>query len=139
MRLFITFLVIAVFAATIAFAMVKWDVDDFVGTWEMEHDGWKGTLILKEYAGDCDTSPPMRGTYIAHDGKKYEVDAWARCPGMSPQNKWQHYFIFYIKFSPDHHQKFEGYLYSRNKNMMAGITDYKGTNYGFHAKKVLIK
>jgi hypothetical protein len=139
LRLFITVFVIAIFAATIAFAMMKWDVDDFVGTWEMEHDGWKGTLILKEYDGDCDTSPPMRGTYIAHDGKKYEVDAWARCPGISRQKKWPHYVMFTIKFSPDHHQRFEGYLYSRNKNMMAGITDYKGTNYGFHAKKVQIK
>jgi len=117
-------------------AIAEWDVDDFIGTWQMEHDGWKGTLTLRKHSGDCDTSPPMKGEYIAHDGKKYEVDAWARCPGISRQKKWSHYIRFYIKFSPEHHQTFEGYLYSRNRSMMAGITDYKGTNYGFHAKKI---
>jgi len=32
-------------------------VHEWIGTWDMYHDGWKGTLMIKDSKVDCITSP----------------------------------------------------------------------------------
>lgn len=104
-------------------------VHEWIGTWNMNHDGWRGTLIISDSKVDCVTSAWCHLVLRYRDaqgkqrtGKIDKID----------QN-FQH-MTFYIDF-PNNTQKFDSYLFSWDKQKMAGIAYWTGRTFGFFAIK----
>ena len=91
----------------------------FYGTYNMVHDGWKGTLKLY----------PPESEYIAADGHVYPV--LTRFKG--------HGIIFFIVGLGGENaegtggQKFEGFLMTQTRDAIAGFTWWNRTPFGFYA------
>src|SRR5882724_4754966 len=94
--------------------MADAQISEWVGQYNMNHDGHLGTLLIRDLKLDCATSPwcsllvrytDANGTQFA--GRIERVD----------QNS-QH-MVFVIDF-PGNSQKFDVYLFSWDKNKMAG-------------------
>lgn len=104
----------------------KWE---WFGTYSMNHDGWKGTLSIRETKADC-MSPKwcdMTIRYRTSKGKSYRGHI------TKINNKGQH-MTFYIHF-PHGQQRFDAYLFSWDKRKMSGITYSGGRKFGFYAFK----
>jgi hypothetical protein len=91
--------------------------DAHLGHWKMNHDGWKGDLYLA--AGG--SANAIAGNYQAQDGTWHSVQG-----SISGRN-----FQFQIWFGGYGWQQFSGYLYSWDQGLMAGITWWNGTEFGF--------
>jgi hypothetical protein len=130
MRRFGTFLLIMAWmliCSVTAFADAQ--VHEWIGTWNMNHDGFKGTLIISDSKMDC-ASPPWCALvlkYVDSKGKQWsgKID--------KIDQKFQH-MTFHINF-PGNNQKFDAYLFSWDKNKMAGITYWGGRTFGLFATK----
>jgi hypothetical protein len=91
----------------------------------MNHDGLAGTLkIIKT---DCETTKlcEMAINYVNDKGIKYTGSI------EKIEDKGQH-MIFYLNF-PGNRQKFDAYIFSWDKQKLAGITYWGGRNFGFYA------
>lgn len=102
---------------------------EWLGEWDMNHDGWKGVLRIVGVKADC-MAPEwcdMALSYIdskgtVHKGEIEKIDSKG------------HQMSFYIKF-PNNNQKFEAYLFSWDKRKIAGTTRWNGRTFGFYAIK----
>ncbi|HHL33364.1 MAG TPA: hypothetical protein ENJ30_03265 [Desulfobulbaceae bacterium] len=127
-------------------AKVTSDVEFLRGTWDMDHDGWKGrldiTLIRQhrvEKSGNCGYPVwSFSGTYT-RAGKKYSMkgkiggrDSNNRNPGCKRSD---HKVEFTIDFASNNQQKFVGYITTWTRNVMAGYTWWSKRPFGWHAKK----
>lgn len=104
-------------------------VADVESPWNMNHDGFRGTLIISDSKMDC-ASPPWCALvlkYVDSKGKQWsgKID--------KIDQKFQH-MTFHINF-PGNNQKFDAYLFSWDKNKMAGITYWGGRTFGLFATK----
>ena len=104
----------------------KWE---WIGKYSMNHDGHQGVLTIAEIKADCATSAwcdlvisyqDAKG--VKHLGTIEKID-----------NKGQR-MVFYIEF-PDNKQKFEAYLFSWDKNKLAGVTYWGERTFCFYAVK----
>lgn len=102
---------------------------EWFGTWTMNHDGFAGNLQLKELKADCANTAwcDMSVSYldnkgIRHAGLIEKID-----------DKYQH-LVFYINF-PGNKQKFDAYIFSWDKQKLAGTTYWRGRTFGFYANK----
>ena len=104
-------------------------VHEWIGKWDMNHDGWRGTLVTSDSKVDCATSPwcHLVLSYIDANGKQITGKI-----GKIDQ-KFQH-MTFSLNF-PNNTQKFEAYLFSWDKRKMAGVTYWGGRTFGFYATK----
>ena len=102
---------------------------EWFGEWAMNYDGHIGTLRITELSADCaislwcDMAISYQGSNRDRYGGRIEkIDG-----------KWQH-MVFYINF-PGKGQKFDAYLFSWDKQKMAGTTYWGGSVFGFYATK----
>jgi hypothetical protein len=116
------------------------------GTWDMDHDGWKGTLVVNriwnsrvEKIGTCGYPVwDISGTYTGQDGKQYAMTG--KIGGQDPNDRnpsckrSDHKVRFTIAF-PGNNQAFEGYVFTWTKNAIAGYTWWSGRPFGWYAKK----
>ncbi|MCK5728750.1 MAG: hypothetical protein KAG10_00425 [Methylococcales bacterium] len=102
---------------------------EWLGEYTMNHDGWIGTLSIRENKADCMTSSwcSMAIHYKTSKGEHYQ----GRIEKIN--EKGQH-MVFHLNF-PNNTQKFDAYLFSWDKNKMAGITYWGGRKFGFYATK----
>lgn len=116
------------------------------GIWDMEHDGWKGTLNIKslysfsliKQGNEYYPIWYFSGEYTGQGGET--VTVYGKIGGKDDNNtngtqKSNHKIEFWVKFSASNNQKFTGYVYTRNRKSMAGYTWWSGIPYGFHALK----
>ncbi|PEU18130.1 MULTISPECIES: hypothetical protein [unclassified Bacillus (in: firmicutes)] len=94
------------------------DPKEWVGLWQMNHDGWVGKLRN------------LLGGLIYTDQNGQDHSGWI----VNWSQGGQH-MRFIIKF-PDHQQTFDAYLFSWDKTKMAGITYWEGQTFGFYAYKI---
>jgi hypothetical protein len=115
---------------------------DFLGTYDMNVNGIRGTLELwagtDDYAG---SSPNILGNYTLN-GTSYSVWGYVRTTSQPMPTAWgpNHMIEFYIDFSGGAPvgivQRFEGYLFTQTGGAIAGVTSFSlGSTYGFYATR----
>ncbi|MFN8464341.1 MAG: C25 family cysteine peptidase [Caldilineaceae bacterium] len=116
------------------------------GTWDMDHDGWQGTLVIDriwnsrvEKVGSCGYPVwSFSGTYTGQDGKQYTMSG--KLGGQDPNDlnpgckRSDHKVTFTIAF-PNNNQGFSGYVTTWTRNTMAGYTRWSNKPFAWYAKK----
>jgi hypothetical protein len=116
------------------------------GTWDMDHDGWKGVLVINRIwqsrvlkIGSCGYPVwSLSGTYTGQDGKQYAMTG--SIGGQDPNNgnpgckRTDHGVTFTIGF-PGNNQQFTGYVATWTRNVMSGYTRWSNIPFGWYAKK----
>lgn len=115
---------------------------DFVGSYTMNHDGWEGELWLGALTDDpVEGSPNIGGLYFSSGGAIHTVRGYVRTweypigDSTWPDHKIRFYINFNDTSDPADDQMFEGYLFTHNKDLMAGVTYWNDIPFGFHAEK----
>jgi hypothetical protein len=122
-------------------------INDVIGTWNMVHDGWNGTLVIQgedqvlhPVDGNCTfTSTTFFGTYTGPGADNVQVQGFL---GGEDSN-WQssgcaqadHLVNFTVSFTSAPTQRFIGYVFTQTKNAMAGYTWWDGIPFGWYAQK----
>jgi hypothetical protein len=108
--------------------------DAFLGTWKMNHDGWKGSLSL---------STAATGWYQDGSGNWYTTGAGNAVGGWYKDSDGASHSVvgavfgrelkFYVWFG--WWQPFDGYVYSWDKGLMSGACYWNGLDFGFTAAR----
>jgi len=119
--------VLILFLPHLAYSEIK--PTDWIGTYQMNHDGWRGTLVISDSKSGCTTSPwcSFVVSYINDKG----VSNTGTIDAIDQQGQ---HMVFYLDF-PENKQKFDGYIFSWDKSKMAGTTYWHGRTFGFYALK----
>ena len=123
-----TFLLTSITLLPIA-ALADAQINEWIGRYSMDHDGFVGTLSIQDSKQDC-AAPAWCHLVLRYTDAKGQT--WSGEVAVIDQ-KFQH-MAFYINF-PNNRQKFDGYLFSWDKTKMAGITYWGGRSFGFYALK----
>jgi hypothetical protein len=123
-------------------------MNNLVGTWAMNHDGWTGTLVINpsdqssnQVDGNCTFHVDMfDGTWSGGVGSNIPVsgvlggkDSYRRTGEACPESP--HKLVFTISFPGAAPQPFEGYIFVHAVNIMAGYTWWQEQPFAWYAIK----
>jgi hypothetical protein len=89
--------------------------NDWIGTWAMNHDGWRGTLEIM-------AAQPLSAIYRSGDGRTLNVTGSV---GDHP-----HLLNITVPFAPDNIQKFQLLAHTWEKSVFSGLTQWAGFDFG---------
>ncbi len=108
----------------------------FLGRWNLDHDGWRGTLDIYRLPGDGSASAPDRriGTYFGPDGVARRVN------GAMDGNRIDFYIDWNVPDQPAtvlQGMHFTGFILSKDIEAIAGsmLDNRDGSTYAFTALK----
>ena len=122
---FVKLAVLILLLPPLAYSEIK--PTDWIGTYQMNHDGWRGTLVIFEPKCPAPALCSYAVSYIDDKG----VSNTGTIEAIDQQGQ---HMVFYLNF-PGNKQKFDGYIFSWDKNKMAGTTYWHGRTFGFYAVK----
>lgn len=103
----------------------------WLGNWKMEHDGWKGTLIIRRLSGKSESQAFRFGSYYGADGSVHTVNGYF----MEKRNRLG--VVLFINFDKPETppgdqtgQRFEIFVYSRAPKFASGYTTWNDTLFG---------
>jgi hypothetical protein len=105
------------------------EINDWLGTYDMDHDGWRGTLIISETKFEC-ARPAWCSLALSYRDSQGN-DRSARIEKMDARLQ---QMTFVIAF-PGNRQRFTGYLFSHSPGKIAGVTYWSGKTFGFFATR----
>ncbi len=133
--------------AIVAFAQMT--TRDFTGClvgygchYEIVWDGWKGSLTLRpDGTGTLTQTTGTRGNYsVRHQILLNPQDniEGIRGPGYLTSSTLKHRIVFWVDFrktpdNPNDDQRFDGYMMTKTKDAIAGITWWNRIPFGFYA------
>ena len=100
--------------------------DEWIGNWDMNHDGWRGTLSIKGFIplpAPVFNLVTINASYTASDGKVCTVT------GVLSNNS-LHVLSLYIKFSSDNNQRFDLTYHTWEDKVFSGVTYWGNTTFG---------
>jgi len=107
------------------------DENGWVGIWDMDHDGWLGTLTISGLVNiPLGILPPLTvidASYKASDGTVSPVDGFVDAADS------QHLSLS-ISF-PGNSQPFQLYKFSWERDNAAGTTEWGGSTFGVRLRK----
>lgn len=104
------------------------ELREWVGVYNMNHDGHVGRLIIVDSGGPCRV--PWCGLELS-----YSPEGGARIPArIVDLDQARQHMTFFIDF-PGNRQRFDAYLMSWDKTTLAGTTVWNGRTFGFYAVK----
>jgi hypothetical protein len=106
--------------------------NDWIGSWAMNHDGWRGTLTITGFT-DIRLPWPNANLIIAHASYKAANGTVLLVSGLLDTTN-HHRLGLTIAF-PDSNQPFEIYQFSRENDNAAGITTWSGMTFGVRLHK----
>jgi hypothetical protein len=127
-------------------ARVVSDVEFLRGKWNMDHDGWQGTLEINSISNhqiirDGNYGYPVwdiAGTYSA-SGKQYAMTGRIGGKDTNDYNagakRSDHKVEFTVSFDSAAPQKFTGYVTTWTRNTLAGFTWWANRPFCWYAKK----
>ncbi|RSM81569.1 hypothetical protein DMH04_27175 [Kibdelosporangium aridum] len=102
----------------------------WVGRWQMDHDGWRGELVIRRTTDYRSTQgqPTKLGNYY-RDGQRYDVN------GVTAQNgQALHFWIAdttaRVQPGAKRGQEFWAYVYGNDPGQAAGLTTWSGIPFG---------
>ncbi len=99
-------------------------LNSYIGTWSMNHDGWRGALTIRSVSRDG----LITGTYLSHDGRTLNITG-----NVNTTNN--RVIRFSIPFEAAAPQVFDGYMYSWERGIISGTTIWSGRPFGFVASR----
>lgn len=96
----------------------------YIGAWEMNHDGWRGTLTI--------TAVELLTGGITATYKNSQSQVFTVTGSVLPSRR---AITFSIHFDPANPQVFYGNIYSWDRGVMSGKTIWNGTVYGWLAER----
>lgn len=97
---------------------------DYIGVWNMSHDGWPGTLTITAVN---QITGAITATYKNKAGQTFNVT------GTVSSNKRK--VTFSVPFEPGAPQVFVGHIFSWERGMMSGTTRWNGIDFGWVADR----
>lgn len=122
-------IVLGALALLPTFAAADARIEDWVGRYRMNHDGWPGRLMIVATHRVCH-QPAWCGLvmrYIDQQGRAHHGEI------LAIQSANQH-MVFDLAF-PGNRQRFSGFLFSHDRNHIAGTTVWGGRTFGFFAER----
>lgn len=98
------------------------DKQDWVGTWDMNHDGWRGKLIIHRVYDVRGSMRPVAAEYIDHGGEQRPAR------GLLMEGV-DHALHLEIRF-PGHRQQFKLYLHTWDTVRFSGTTEWDRRQFG---------
>lgn len=99
----------------------------WLGRWHMDHDGWRGTLVIRRWAAE--SAPTKLGNYYRSDGACYDVNGFMAEDGLQAS--------FTVAPSPGRKppgvmdgQRFDAYVFSWDRVHAAGMTTWNNIPFG---------
>nr|WP_052478872.1 hypothetical protein [Kibdelosporangium sp. MJ126-NF4]CEL21011.1 hypothetical protein [Kibdelosporangium sp. MJ126-NF4]CTQ95475.1 hypothetical protein [Kibdelosporangium sp. MJ126-NF4] len=96
--------------------------NDWIGAWDMNHDGWQGTLRIT-------SARPFAATYTRSNGQVLTVGG-----GLDATHA--HVLRATIPFSPDNNQAFQLHAHTREKDVFSGTTQWAGLTYAAKGRRI---
>jgi len=108
----------------------SFDTKGMLGEWEMNHDGWKGKLVIDKAFPNGD----FNGYYVGQDKKRCPVQGRYGWGWMD--TKIEDAVSFTVEFQGVR-QQFLGYHHSIERNVISGQTTWENSQFGFFLNKIV--
>lgn len=106
----------------------KFEINEWKGTWSMNHDGWQGTLTINTITPLFLGISTVSGTYLTSEKKS--LPFFGSIPTGRP-----HLITINIPFTSDNNQRFDLMYHTWEDGVFSGVTYWGGKKFGVQGFK----